>query len=104
MTRTHALILWLVCLVGSIAVCLMQLLQALFGSVNRSVNMAIGIDQTVNAILGGSPDETISARIHRNQWRRTERFVNWIFGDPNHCRDSYESERSGSHLPMEYRS
>ena len=104
MNRTQAFILWIVCLVGCVVVCLMQLLQALFGSTKRSVNMAIAVDQAVNALLGGMPDETISARIHRHRWRKTEAFVNFIFGDPNHCRKAYESEMTLSHLPNEYRS
>ena len=104
MSRVQSVILWLACLAATLIILPMQLLQALFGSVRRSINMAVAIDQAVNALLGGLPDETISARIYRNQWKKTETFVNWLFGDPNHCRDSYESERSGSHLPMEYRS
>lgn len=103
MSRVQSVILWLACLAATLIILPMQLLQALFGSVKRSVNMAIAVDQTVNALFGGSPDETISARIHRNQWKKTERFVNWLFSDPNHCKDSYESEKTGAHLPGEYR-
>lgn len=102
MNRTQALILWLVCLVGSIAVSLMQLLQALFGSTRRSVNIAIGIDQTVNVLLGGLPDETISARAHRCGWKKTEQLINSLFNDPAHCRKAYDSEALLSHLPNEY--
>lgn len=103
MSRVQSVILWLACLAATLIILPMQLLQALFGSVKRSTNMAIGIDQTVNALFGGSPDETISARIHRNQWKKTERFVNWLFSDENHCKGSYESEKTGAHLPGEYR-
>ena len=102
MNRTQAFILWLVCLVGSIVVCLMQLLQALFGSTRCAINIAIGIDQTVNAILGGLPDETISARAHRCGWKKTERLINSLFNDPAHCRKAYDSEALLSHLPNEH--
>jgi len=39
--------------------------QALFGSKQRALMMAIGLDQTGNSLLGGSVDETISSRAGR---------------------------------------
>lgn len=104
MKRKNAFILWLICLFACVTICFMQLFQALFGSVKRSVNMAIGIDQTVNALLGGLPDETISARVHRSRWKRCERLINWLFNDPAHCQKAYESEVMLSHFPYDYRS
>ena len=102
MKRTHAVILWIVCLVGSIVVCLMQLLHALFGSTQRAINIAIGVDQTANALLGGLPGETISARVHRCGWKKTEQLINSLFNDPAHCRKAYDSEVQLSHLSNEY--
>lgn len=103
MKRGQAIMLAVVCFFVQIILAIALAGQALIGSTRRAYNMAISIDQTANALLGGSPDETISARIHRNQWKKTETFVNWLFGDENHCKDSYESERTGAHLPGEYR-
>ena len=90
--RIKALKLWLACALALIPLCLMQLLQAAFGSTDRSLRMAVAVDQMANALFGGSEDETLSARTHRNQWTRAEALINKIFGDPEHCRNSYLSE------------
>lgn len=65
--------------------------------------IGIAIDQLANAIAGGMADETISARAHREQWPLAEKLINKIFNDPNHCRDSYDSEVLRAQLPPEYR-
>jgi hypothetical protein len=66
-------------------------------------NVLIGLDQLGNAILGGSPDETISARAYRKHWPIRMRLINWLFQDPNHCRDAFWSEKERNQLPKEYR-
>ena len=48
-------------------------------------------------------DETISAWAHRKHHKRTERFINWIFNDPNHCAQAYISEMKGAQNAPEYR-
>jgi hypothetical protein len=48
-------------------------------------------------------DETISARAYREEWKLREAFINWLFRNPNHCRDSYNSELLRSQLPKAYR-
>lgn len=63
----------------------------------------IAVDQLANTVLGGMADETISARAHRNGWKRTERVINWLFRDPEHCAESYRSELLRKHLPNAYR-
>lgn len=63
----------------------------------------IALDQLANTLLGGMADETISARAYRRGWKRTERVINWIFRDPFHCMDAYNSELLRSHLPKGYR-
>jgi len=60
-------------------------------------NLLIGLDQFVNVILGGAPDQTISSRCwkHRDHWagKLAVSFVDFLFGwhEANHCRASYES-------------
>jgi hypothetical protein len=59
-------------------------------------NIAIWIDQGCNVVLfAGSPDETISSRIGRNQhiWicRFAKRVVDMVFG-LGHCERSIEHE------------
>ena len=65
-------------------------------------SVLIALDQLVNALCGGWPDETLSSRAWR--WHLTGvrswplRLLDSIarfFGDKDHCRESYESERQG---------
>lgn len=60
-------------------------------------NILISIDQLVNTIFGGDPDETISSRLGKN-YKGTwlERFVDWLFKWQNnpegHCEGSIEQD------------
>jgi hypothetical protein len=71
-------------------------------------NNLIGWDQSLNTLLGGEPDETISARCYRLRyrsimWRKLCCCINLLFCDRNHCRDAHTSELLRSQLPIEYR-
>ena len=73
-------------------------------------SVLIALDQLVNALFGGWPDETISSRAWRwelagvRSWpRRLLDGLALIFGDKDHCRESFESERLGRQLPPELR-
>lgn len=75
---------------------------------NRGKAILIALDQLVNTIFNGWPDETFSSRCWRwsrdgkRDWPR--KLVDGIlFWDKNHCRESYESERVGRQLPPELR-
>ena len=46
---------------------LVVVLVAAFGSTERAWNALVGFDQTVNALTGGSEDQTISARAYEAQ-------------------------------------
>lgn len=63
----------------------------------------IALDQLANALTGGMADETVSAHAYRRNWTWRIAFFNWVFNDPDHCKDSYESERLRAQLPSEYR-
>ena len=60
-------------------------------------NLLIGIDQFVNVVLGGAPDQTLSSRCwkHRDNWAGAlaVRFVDFLFSwhERNHCQSSYDS-------------
>ena len=54
-------------------------------------------------IEGHRSDETISAWAHRKHHKRTERLINWMFNDPNHCAKAYISEMRGAQNAPEYR-
>lgn len=66
-------------------------------------NLAIALDQGLNTLLGGDPDETISSRVGRaaqagKRWGRTaERIIDrlfiWLGEGPGHCQRSIEVAR-----------
>jgi hypothetical protein len=57
----------------------------------------IALDQLINALLGGDPDETVSSRCAKNQhkahWRVLGRVLEWI--DPGHLSASIERDEGG---------
>ena len=72
------------------------------------IRVLISLDQFINTLFGGEPDETISAKLWRNRnkpicsiLRKLVDKVFWL--DPNHCETSYLSELKGNHLPREYK-
>ena len=70
----------------------------------------VGIDQLANTLIGGQPDETLSARAWRGQMngkilaRLFRPMIDWLFRpfEEDHCRKSWESERRRSQLPDDY--
>lgn len=79
----------------------------------RLKQILIAIDQLINTFVwhGDSfSDETLSARAYRMTdasiaWRDLHEAINWffrIFGETNHCYNSYLSEIKRSQLPKEY--
>ena len=74
------------------------------------LNVAIALDQVLNALRGGLADETLSAAAWRTEQKG--RLLGRIFRpvidllfrpfERDHCRKSFESERNGRHLPKEY--
>lgn len=70
-------------------------------------NVLIGIDQLVNTLANGAPDETISSRSWRTRrkhpWRRV--LIDAIFFpiERNHCKKSWESERQHLQEPKSLR-
>ena len=71
-------------------------------------DLLIAVDQLVNALLAGWPDETLSSRAWRweqdgvRKWPR--RLIDRLFfWEKQHCFQSYQSEREGRQLPPELR-
>lgn len=69
-------------------------------------NLLISLDQLGNSLLGGSPDETISARAGRYMgkvWYWTG--LAWVLNkiDPGHTEDAIKSEKERKHYPPAYR-
>ena len=70
--------------------------------------VAIALDQLINALIGGYPDESLSAHAYR--WNREGqtsvpyKLINLLFfRQIDHCHASYISEIKRRQLPPEYR-
>jgi hypothetical protein len=56
------------------------------------LNILIAIDQLINAVFGGDPDETISSRAGK-RYPRLAAFINRLFfWQRNHCQASIEPD------------
>lgn len=69
-------------------------------------NVLIGLDQFINTIVCGHPDETLSARAGRQRHRYPYKV--WVvivdaifypFQGPNHCYNAHLKERTRYHSP-----
>ena len=49
------------------------------------------------------PDESTSAFVYRTKKPRWERFINFMFRNPNHCAEAYLHEQDGRQNAPEYR-
>ena len=78
------------------------------GEIGYGKSVLIALDQLANALLDGWPDETLSSRAWRweqngiRSWPRRIIDVLFFF-DPEHYRESFESERTGRQQPPELR-
>jgi len=89
----------------------LELIGALFalltihGIALNGMQCAIALDQWLATCLfsGAYADETISAMAHRRQWKRTERFINWLFRDDLHCARAYIAELVGTQNDRSYK-
>lgn len=76
---------------------------------NYLLNLAIGIDQLANALIGGSADETLSARAHRMR-AKGQRWWGWtasaidrlFFWQRDHCLNAHLAELERAQLPRTY--
>lgn len=72
------------------------------------LNNLISMDQLLNTILGGCPDETISSRAWRCKdssafWGYARKAIDTVFfWQKQHCRVSYLSEVRRKHSPREF--
>lgn len=61
---------------------------------NYGINVLVALDQLLNALLGGDPDETVSSRCARNRhkpgWSQLAAILEWI--DPGHLDRALEPD------------
>lgn len=69
------------------------------------------LDQIINTVFNGWPDETISARFYRRDmqgkpsWPRrgVDRLFFVVFGERGHCYRAWQNEVDRRHMPTGYR-
>lgn len=73
-------------------------------------NILIAVDQLANTLIGGQPDETISAKAYRMRvehnsipWKNMEKLINFLFFDEKHCEKSAFSEKSRRQIASWYK-
>lgn len=73
-------------------------------------SVCVAIDQLINAVLAGSPDETLSSRAYRADQRgrvfgRLFRPLidTLFFWQPRHCQQAYMAEVSRRQFPQHFR-
>lgn len=78
-----------------------------------AMRVAIAVDQLANALLGGDPDETLSARLHRHRnlpgccvgrvLVDALFFWQWRPSKGGHCQQAWRSEMNREQLHESYR-
>lgn len=71
-------------------------------------NILIALDQLLNALFRGEPDETLSSRAYRLEQERGRKWPRilidtLLFFDRDHCHQSYLSEIERKQLPPSMR-
>jgi len=54
--------------------------------------IGVAIDQLLATMIWNTEDHTISAIAFKNKYERLVNFINWLFRDESHCRESYVKE------------
>lgn len=73
------------------------------------LNLLIALDQLINTLIGGYPDETLSASawLGEQQGKMIPRIMRPVIDflfipfERDHCRKAFEAERRGVQLPGE---
>lgn len=96
MSRFKLLLVWIVCLVMGLVSTVWMLVAIIAGS-PRAWNIAKGFDCLGNETFGDDRDKYVSSRCWRYRaepfYSRWVKVIDWLFGDPNHCKDSFENEQ-----------
>lgn len=71
-------------------------------------NILIALDQLINTLIKGEPDETLSSRAWRHyadgSYKWPKRIIDTLlFFDKDHCYTSWLSEKNRKHFPHSFR-
>lgn len=77
------------------------------GAVSRLREVVVGVDQLLNAILGGYCSETLSSRCWRLRDYKPYSYLRpaidkLFFWQPSHCKASYEAQVARRNVPADY--
>jgi len=100
MNRLQLVALWALVTLVTPVLNVAMLLQALFGSEVRAKSMAVAQDECGNALFGGPPDQTISARtgnalIEGRRWAKIVAPVIDFFFGQGHCMANATESKQG---------
>jgi len=75
-----------------------QRIKMIGSAMSQFLNMFTAFDLTETG-----PNESVSARMHRQGHKRRERLINAIFRDPDHCKNAHMNDvRDAYALIAEY--
>lgn len=75
------------------------------GRISYGRRVLLSLNQTINTLLWGQPDETISSRLGRNRKKhRIARAGCWVLDriDPCHCTVAVELDENGDPRPHQF--
>ncbi len=73
------------------------------------IHILIAFDQLITTLVGGFPDETLSSYAYRLNLQNKlggkifMPIIDWLFRNPNHCKESYTEEVLRLQYPPELR-
>lgn len=70
---------------------------------NYLKRLALSVDLGLNTLRGGLPGETISAWVFRKDYKVAIKAINFIFRNPDHCKEAYAAVKESDYVPDEYK-
>ena len=86
---------------GCVLFCLIALVSLFFKAISandKTIDVALEINDAANVATGGKRGEKVSSRAWRNRnesrfWAYMVELINLLFWDKNHCRLSYQNDK-----------
>ena len=55
-------------------------------------NVGVSVDYLLATLIFATKGHTISAIVYKRNYKKSVKFVDWLFRDKTHCKSSYEKE------------